>query len=55
MSRSLKTARMSDHRGLFHVRYGGWKEEVIIKIIRFIFPHGNSKSEARVTYERVTF
>lgn len=34
------------------MRYRKWKERVVIKIIRYICPHGNLKAQGRVTNEK---
>ena len=37
------------------MKYARRRDGVVIKIIRFVFPHGNSKAPASVTYGSVTF
>lgn len=56
MWRILKSQKVSKHVGCFiwSMQDGG-RDGVVIKIIRFMLPHGDSKAPAPVTYDSVTF
>jgi hypothetical protein len=50
MSRSLEQLKSEQTCGVLHLKYVRRRDGVVIKIIRFMFPHGNSKAPASVTY-----